>query len=215
MITWNRTFFQSPSSSIIEIIVYMHDYVIIFLIRIIFIILIKFGGILKIINTRIENFENHQIERIWTVMPFLILILIAVPSLKSLYILDSCNFCGLTVVITGHQWYWSYAIKNIIFDSYIISELNSSLRIIDTDNHLVVPSNIPIRFLTTSADVIHSWSLPSLGIKIDAIPGRINQFCALIKKSGVYFGQCSEICGRNHRFIPIVIESVNINKINF
>lgn len=214
MITWNRFFFQSPSSIIIEVVVLMHDYVIIFLFTIFLTIFLKFLNLMFLKNWNMEFFENHQIETIWTILPFLILVIIAVPSINSLYILDSCSFCGLTVIITGHQWYWTYFIKNINsreFNSYIIENRNIIIRLIDVDNRLIIPSNLPVRFLSTSADVIHSWTVPRIGFKIDAIPGRVNQFCSTTKKSGIYFGQCSEICGRNHRFIPIVVESLNPN----
>lgn len=213
MITWNRIFFQSPSTIMIESIVILHDYVILFLFTIMLSIFLKFIFLKNSVHYRIEFFENHQVETIWTVIPFIILLAILIPSLTALYILDSCSFCGLTVIVTGHQWYWSYFMNNCNtdqFDSYMETLSSNPLRLIDTDNRVLIPTNLPIRFLTTSRDVIHSWTIPRLGFKIDAVPGRINQFCVATKKSGVYFGQCSEICGANHRFIPIVLESAKI-----
>ena len=121
----------------------------------------------------------------------------------------------ITIKTVGHQWYWSYEYSdflNIEFDSFIIptNQLNSNeFRLLDTDNRCILPFNYPIRILTTSIDVIHSWTVPSLGIKIDSTPGRLNQSLIYINRPGLYFGQCSEICGINHRFIPIVIESTN------
>lgn len=211
MITWNSAFFHSPSSLLAELVIGIHDYVMIFL----FTILI---GVLLILTIPFLNsfydlnyFEDHQLEFLWTVGPFFLLFFIILPSLNSLYMLDTCFFCGLTLNIIGHQWYWSYFYKDIgglLFDSYILPSDSSNIRLLEVDNRVIVPTFMPLRFLVSSSDVIHSWTIPSFGVKIDALPGRINQFCFLSKRRGVYFGQCSEICGANHRFMPIVIESV-------
>lgn len=212
MITWNRIFFHSPSSYLIELVVRIHDYVMIFLISTLIVVILNLAYNFFFINFNLEFFENHQLERIWTVVPFILLMFIVIPSLTSLYILDTCLFCGISVSIIGHQWYWSYFykdFKNLFFDSYILPSDSSDLRLLDVDNRLVVPNFLPIRFLVSSADVIHSWTIPSFGVKIDAVPGRINQFCFSSKRSGIFFGQCSEICGANHSFIPIVIECVS------
>lgn len=211
MITWNRLFFHSPSTYLMELVVSIHDYVMLFLIRIFFIVIFNITFVLYCKDYSLNFFENHQLERVWTVLPFAILVFIVIPSLTSLYMLDTCLFCGLSLRIVGHQWYWRYFFKDfrgISFDSYMMPSDCSSLRLIDVDNRLIVPNLLPVRFMVTSADVIHSWTIPSFGVKIDAVPGRINQFCFSSKHTGVYFGQCSEICGANHRFIPIVIESV-------
>lgn len=156
-----------------------------------------------------------MIELIWTITPIIILILIAIPSIKILYLTDEIFNNKITIKSMGHQWYWSYEYSdflNIEFDSFIIpsNQLNpKEFRLLDTDNRCILPFNYPIRILTTSIDVIHSWTIPSLGIKIDSTPGRLNQSLIYIYRPGLYFGQCSEICGTNHRFIPIVIESTN------
>lgn len=161
--------------------------------------------------------EGQLIETIWTILPALILILIALPSLRILYILDEIYNPLLTVKTIGHQWYWTYEYsdyKNIEFDSYIIpkNELNTyNFRLLDVNNRLTIPFDSQIRIITTSTDVIHSWTIPSLGVKIDRTPGRLNQTNFIINRTGLLFGQCSEICGANHRFIPIVIESVSTN----
>lgn len=145
-----------------------------------------------------------------------ILIFIALPSLKILYITDETYFNKLSIKSIGHQWYWRYEysdFSNIEFDSFIIptNQLSSKeFRLLDTDNRCILPYNFPIRILTTSTDVIHAWTIPSLGIKIDSTPGRLNQTLLFIHRPGIFFGQCSEICGINHRFIPIVIESTNL-----
>lgn len=209
MIRWNRFFFHSPCTYLLELVIILHDYVILFMISIIFLVLIL---ILNSFNYffSLNFYEAHELEFIWTIIPFIILFFILIPSLNSLYILDRCFFCGLTISIIGHQWYWRYFIKDIFFncsfDSYMIR--NCVIRLLEVDNRLVIPCFLPMRLLLSSSDVIHSWSVPSFGVKIDAIPGRLNHFCFSIKRTGVFFGQCSEICGANHRFIPIVLESV-------
>lgn len=211
MTTWNGIYFHSPSSFLIEFVSLIHDYVSLFLFSV-FILVganITYSIFLKKFN--LEFFENHQIESVWTIIPFFLLIFIVVPSLASLYVIDTCLFCGITIRIIGHQWYWSYFYKDFqdfFFDSYIIPSNSSSIRLLEVDNSLIIPTSFPIRFLVSSSDVLHSWTIPSFGVKIDAVPGRINQFCFSSKRSGVFFGQCSEICGANHSFIPIVLESV-------
>lgn len=161
--------------------------------------------------------EGQLIEVIWTILPAITLIFIALPSLRLIYILDEVNNPIISIKSIGHQWYWSYEysdFKNIEFDSYIIptNEIEAfNFRLLDVDNRIVVPFNSQIRLLVTSADVIHSWTIPSLGVKIDATPGRLNQVRFSTNRSGLFFGQCSEICGANHRFIPIVLERISIN----
>lgn len=142
------------------------------------------------------------------------MIFIVIPSLKILYLIEEINSPLITIKIIGHQWFWSYEysdFKKIEFDSYIKTNLDlnkNELKYLERDNRLIIPYNNHIRILTSSTDVIHSWTIPSLGIKIDAIPGRINQGRIIIKRPGIYYGQCSEICGSNHRFIPISIERI-------
>lgn len=211
MITWNSIFFHSPSTYMMELVISIHDYVIIFLCSIILLVLFNLTYCRVISHFNHDFYRRHQLENIWTITPFIVLLLIMVPSLTSLYMLDTCIFCGLSVSIIGHQWYWSYFYKDfkeIFFDSYIVPKEERTLRLVEVDNRLCIPNLLPVRFMVTSADVIHSWTVPSFGVKIDAIPGRINQFCFSTKRSGIFFGQCSEICGANHRFIPIVMESI-------
>jgi cytochrome c oxidase subunit 2 len=170
--------------------------------------------------------HESTFETVWTVVPSIILILLAIPSLKLLYSLDFLIYeyePVITIKIIGHQWYWSYeyivfnTVENLSydllnFDSYMVPEDELSpegLRLLEVDNPLIVPGNTYIRFLVTSVDVLHSWAVPSLGIKIDAVPGRLNQLFTFIKRPGEFYGQCSEICGVNHGFMPIrVIASV-------
>jgi cytochrome c oxidase subunit 2 len=164
--------------------------------------------------TNIKLFEGQIIELIWTIIPALILVFIALPSLRALYLLDEVKNPAITIKTVGHQWYWSYEYSdfpNIEFDSYIIpsNELKpNELRLLEVDNRTVIPYNTQIRLLVSAADVIHSWTIPSIGIKVDALPGRLNQLRMFSLRPGILYGQCSEICGANHRFIPIVLEVV-------
>jgi cytochrome c oxidase subunit 2 len=167
--------------------------------------------------------HNTILEVVWTIIPAIILMFIAVPSFSLLYAMDEIIDPGMTLKCIGHQWYWSYEYSdyntslednsNLHFDSYIIAEddLNpGNLRLLEVDNRIVVPVNTHIRLLITAADVIHAWTVPSLGVKIDACPGRLNQTAMYIKREGVFYGQCSEICGVNHGFMPIVVESTSL-----
>lgn len=157
-------------------------------------------------------------EIVWTLIPIITLVFIAIPSLKILYIVEEIINPFITLNVLGHQWYWRYEyvdFKNLIFDSFIVAIdifTNEGIyRLLEVDNRLIVPYNINIRFLISSVDVIHSWSLSSLGIKVDAVPGRINQVITNLCRVGIFYGQCSEICGLNHSFIPIVLERTNLN----
>lgn len=198
-------------------IIFFHDFTIIIIICITLIILYIILSLTfnKFINHHLLH--GHLIEIIWTIIPIIILIFIAIPSIKILYLTDEINETNLTIKTLGHQWYWSYEYTNffnINFHSYIIqtNDLNlNEFRLLDVDNRCILPFNYPIRIITSSLDVIHAWTIPSLSIKIDSTPGRLNQSILYIHRPGIYFGQCSEICGINHRFIPIVIESTNIN----
>lgn len=215
MTTWNSIFFQAPSTFIIELVSVIHDYVSIFLISILILVFINLSYSFFFKVFRLNFYENHQLERVWTVAPFFLLLFIVLPSLSSLYILDRCLFCGISVRIIGHQWYWRYFykdLKDFFFNSYILPSREREVRLLDVDNRLIIPRFLPIRFLVSSSDVLHSWTVPSFGVKMDAVPGRINQFCFSSKRRGVFFGQCSEICGVNHSFIPIVLESISFDK---
>jgi cytochrome c oxidase subunit 2 len=159
------------------------------------------------------------IEIIWTLIPAGILLLIALPSFEMLYAMDEVIDPAITIKAVGHQWYWSYEYsdysssnqESISFDSYMVPEEDleeGQLRLLEVDNRVVVPTNTHVRMIITAADVLHSWAVPSLGMKMDAVPGRLNQASMFIKREGVYYGQCSEICGVNHGFMPIVVEAV-------
>nr|AML26194.1 cytochrome c oxidase subunit II [Scolytinae sp. BMNH 1274291] len=217
MATWKTLLLQDSSSPLMEQLLFFHDHTLLILI----IITILVGQMLlsMLFNKFINRFllEGQMIEMIWTILPALILIIIALPSLRLLYILDENLNPMISIKAIGHQWYWSYEYSdysNVEFDSYMlpINELKSfSFRLLDVDNRLVIPFNTQIRILTTSTDVIHSWAIPSLGVKMDSVPGRLNQTNLMINRTGLLFGQCSEICGANHSFMPITIESINTN----
>lgn len=154
--------------------------------------------------------EGHGIEFVWTVFPSFILIFIALPSLGILYLMDEEFGRVICYKVIGHQWYWSYEYfdcSGVEHDSYLLGD--ALFRLFDCDFRLYCPYYTPLRFLITSQDVIHSWAIPSIGVKIDAVPGRLNQVNFIISRPGVYFGQCSELCGANHSFMPISLESVN------
>jgi len=207
--------FQNACSPLIEELIFFHDHTLSLLILIT--VLISYRILSTTLNSIINKFiiESQLLEFLWTVTPTAILILIGAPSIRLLYILDEVYSPLLTVKIVGHQWYWSYEYTdflNIQFDSFIKPFNNSNIitRLLDVDNRLILPFNTQIRSLVTAADVLHAWTIPRLGIKTDAVPGRLNQLNFFINRPGLYFGQCSEICGANHSFIPIVIESLNL-----
>jgi cytochrome c oxidase subunit 2 len=173
-------------------------------------------------NLAPQKFAHHSlIEIVWTTVPALSLILIAVPSFSLLYSLDELVNPSVTLKIVGHQWYWSYEYsdyselaggESLAFDSYMLSTEDITVggfRLLEVDKRVVLPVNLHIRLLVTASDVIHSWAVPSFGIKIDACPGRLAQTALFIKREGTYYGQCSEICGINHGFMPIVVKGVS------
>uniref|UniRef100_Q9GCK0 Cytochrome c oxidase subunit 2 n=2 Tax=Byasa alcinous TaxID=85299 RepID=Q9GCK0_BYAAL len=222
MATWSNFNLQNSASPLMEQIIFFHDHTLVILIMIT--ILVSYLMLNLFFNNYINRFllEGQMIELIWTIIPAITLIFIALPSLRLLYLLDELNNPLITLKSIGHQWYWSYEysdFNNIEFDSYMINyekENLNNFRLLDVDNRIILPMNNQIRILITATDVIHSWTIPSLGIKIDANPGRLNQGNLFINRPGIFFGQCSEICGANHSFMPIVIESINIkNFINW
>nr|YP_010372100.1 cytochrome c oxidase subunit II [Leucoma salicis]UOX27460.1 cytochrome c oxidase subunit II [Leucoma salicis] len=222
MATWSNLNLQNSASPLMEQIIFFHDHTLIILILIT--ILVSYLMMNLFSNKFINRYlmENQMIELIWTIMPAIILIFIAFPSIRLLYLLDEINNPLITLKSIGHQWYWSYEysdFNNIEFDSYMIqnNELNkNNFRLLHVDNRIILPINNQIRIMLSSTDVIHSWTIPSFGVKIDANPGRINQTNFFINRPGIFFGQCSEICGTNHSFMPIVVQSMQIkNFINW
>nr|YP_010281931.1 cytochrome c oxidase subunit II [Turbo cornutus]UKH51310.1 cytochrome c oxidase subunit II [Turbo cornutus] len=217
MALWGQLGFQDAASPLMEQLIYFHDHAMLVLVLIIS--LVAYAAVALMTNSFLSRYvlEGQEIETIWTILPAVILVFLALPSLRLLYLLDEVGSCVLTIKSIGHQWYWSYEYSdflNIEFDSYMIpsDELESGqFRLLEVDHRAVVPVNADVRVLVTSADVIHSWAVPSLGVKADAVPGRLNQLSFFIKYPGVFYGQCSEICGANHSFMPIVLEAVEIN----
>nr|AKM70172.1 cytochrome oxidase subunit II [Cinara tujafilina] len=217
--TWMSMNFQNSNSPLMEQLIFFHDHTMFIISMIIFMISYMMIFIInnKFINIKIS--ENQFIEIIWTIMPPIILIFIAMPSLHLLYLMDEIKNPIMTIKIFGHQWYWSYEysdFSNIEFESYMINNINKeNFRLIEVDNKTIIPFKMNIRLLISSEDVIHSWTIPSLAIKIDAIPGRMNQINLFMNRPGMFFGQCSEICGINHSFMPIQIESINLNNFTY
>nr|QIV24720.1 cytochrome c oxidase subunit II [Howea angulata] len=215
MATWKTLLLQDSNSPLMEQLSFFHDHTLMILV----VITVLVGQLLLTLffNKFSHRYllEGQLIEIIWTILPAVTLIFIALPSLRLLYLLDEINNPLITVKSIGHQWYWSYEysdFKNIEFDSYMIptNEMKPfNFRLLDVDNRMVIPFKSEIRMLVTAADVIHSWTIPSLGVKIDATPGRLNQVSFISSRPGILFGQCSEICGANHSFMPIVVESIS------
>nr|BAX77939.1 cytochrome oxidase subunit 2 [Homonota fasciata] len=205
--------FQDAASPTMEELLHLHDHamMVIFLISIFVLYIITL--MISTPLTHTGTMEAQLVETIWTILPAIILILIALPSLRILYLMDEVTTPHLTIKAIGHQWYWSYEYTdylNLAFDAYMTQPtdlLPGTPRLLEVDHHTVVPAGSPIRMLISAEDVLHSWAIPALGTKVDAIPGRLNQTMFSTSRPGLFYGQCSEICGSNHSFMPIVIEA--------
>jgi cytochrome c oxidase subunit 2 len=217
--------FQDPATPVLEGIIDFHNDLM---------ILLTVIGVMVfwVLGRCISLFENNPnptnivhgttLEMIWTIIPAVILMFVAVPSFALLYSMDEILDPAVTLKVVGHQWYWSYEYsdytssegESINFDSYMIPEedltVQGPLRLLEVDNRIVLPINTHIRVIVTAADVLHCWAIPSFAMKIDACPGRLNQTSLFIKRAGIFYGQCSEICGVNHGFMPIVVEGVEL-----
>nr|ALR69114.1 cytochrome c oxidase subunit II [Garrulax lanceolatus] len=205
--------FQDASSPIMEELLQFHDHALMVALAICSLVLY----LLTIMLTQklsSSTVDAQAIELIWTILPAAVLVALALPSLRILYMMDEINQPDLTLKAIGHQWYWTYEytdFKDLTFDSYMTPTTELPLghfRLLEVDHRVIVPMNSTIRVIVTADDVLHSWAVPSLGVKTDAIPGRLNQTSFLTPRPGVYYGQCSEICGANHSFMPIVVEAV-------
>jgi cytochrome c oxidase subunit 2 len=209
--------------------VYFHNYLLFFMILIGMFVMLFLYKIVVSFNEKTnpvsDKFTHSSLlEIVWTIIPAGILLLIAIPSFALLYSLDELIDPVLTLKIIGHQWYWTYEYSDYVsleggdtlsFDSYMVASddlLKGSFRLLEVDNRIVLPINSHIRLLVTAADVLHSWTIPSFGVKLDACPGRLSQASLFIKREGVYYGQCSEICGVNHGFMPIVVKGVSVDQ---
>jgi len=238
--------FQTPATPVAEGITLFHDDLRIFLTGILFFVMYRLYACLNQFGSQAKGGKVHRLvhasvlEVVWTIIPALLLVVIAIPSFSLLYSIDEIVEPLLTIKAVGHQWYWTYEFldpevvarlyndsfvgaekTNVFqaegtgsFDSYLRSESEliageglTSFRLLTVDNHLFLPAKRQVRAMVTSTDVLHCWAVPSLGLKIDACPGRLNQTSLFIKRQGIYYGQCSEICGVNHGFMPIGIVS--------
>lgn len=187
--------------------------IVIFVLAILVYILVRFNA--KANPTPSKTTHNTLLEIVWTAVPVVILVIIAVPSLKLLYFADHTKDADMTLKVTGHQWYWSYTYPDnggFEFDSNIVDEEDleeGQPRLLTVDEKVVLPVDTNVRLLLTSDDVIHNWAVPSLGLKIDTTPGRTNETWVRINEPGDYYGMCSELCGVNHGFMPIHIKAVS------
>nr|YP_009019456.1 cytochrome c oxidase subunit II [Abbottina rivularis]AGZ64035.1 cytochrome c oxidase subunit II [Abbottina rivularis] len=205
---------QDAASPVMEELLHFHDHTMMIMTSIG--TLVTYAMVMAVLSNLTDKYilESHQIETMWTIVPAMVLVVIALPSLRILYIMDEINDPHLTVKAMGHQWYWSYEYtdyEDLTFDAYMIPTQDltpGQFRLLETDHRVVLPMQSPIRVLVSAEDVLHSWSVPALGVKMDAVPGRLNQTSFIASRPGVFYGQCSEICGANHSFMPIVVETV-------
>lgn len=212
--------FQDAASTVMERITEFHDLllmittgIVLFVTALLAYVIFKFNEKSNPVPSTTSH--NTMLEIVWTAVPILILVLIATPSMKLLYFMDKNPDAEMTMKITGHQWYWSYEYPDngdFEFDSYIVDEEDlkeGQPRLLTVDNQVVLPVDTDIRLLLASDDVIHNWAVPAFGIKIDTVPGRTNETWVRINKEGTYTGQCSELCGVNHGFMPISVRAVS------
>nr|AFN54199.1 cytochrome c oxidase subunit 2 [Tigriopus californicus] len=215
MMSWCQLGFQDAGSYFMEEFIYFHDFTMMIILGVLSYVVVFL--ILGLVSGWVDSgfVEGQLIEFMWTIFPALILIQIAFPSLLLLYLIEDFSKSFLVCKVVGHQWYWSYEIKTesseilASVDCYMLPREGSfGMRLLLTDEFLMLPINVPVRILVTSDDVIHSWTLPSLGIKGDAVPGRLNQLNVTLSRKAMFYGQCSEICGANHSFMPIMLMGV-------
>lgn len=218
--------FQDPATPMAEgIIRFHHD------LRVVRLLVVTFVGWRRFRCMHHFDAEKHPVpgtvvhgtvlEMVWTMVPALILVVMAVPSFALLYAVDEVVDPALTVKVMGQQWYWTYEYSDylteegegIAFDSYRVATEDldeGNLRLLEVDNRVVLPVDTHVRLLVTAADVLHCWAIPSFGVKMDACPGRLNQISLFVKREGTFFGQCSEICGVNHGFRPMAVDVVSL-----
>lgn len=213
--------FQTPASPSAEhlqdfhnMMLYIITAVTLFVLVLLVYVILRYN---KHVNPIPKQFShNVLIEVLWTALPVVVLIVIAIPSFQMLYFLDRTEDPEMTLKVTGYQWYWGYEYpdnEGINFMSYMIADEDidtnkDQKRLLSTDNKIVLPIDTNIALQITAADVIHSWAVPALGIKLDAVPGRLNETWVNITKPGVYYGQCSELCGKDHSYMPIEVHAV-------
>ena len=210
---------QAGATPVMDDIIWFHDFLVwltaaiaVFVLVLLVVVVVKFNARANPVPSRTTH--NTFIEVIWTVVPVLILVAVAVPSFRLLFYQLNTPKADLTIKATGKQWFWSYNYpdQKFEFDSVMVQTKDlkpGQPRLLTVDNELVVPVNKIVRVQTTGADVIHSWAVPSFGVKIDAIPGRLNETWFKAEREGTYYGQCSQLCGRDHAFMPIVVHVVS------
>jgi len=232
--TYSQTF-QDPCTPVMEAIVEVHSYIMFFLCAIVTFVLVALACVIYQFYLSEEDDRPDALraarvvhctwlEAVWTLVPVGILVVIAIPSFALLYSMEEKFDAEVTVKAVGHQWYWEYQyavgtklLRAVLFrfDSYMKADPDlqvGQLRLLATDTTALLPRGTRIRLLTTSADVIHSWALPAAGVKMDAIPGRLNQVTLFFNRAGTFHGQCSELCGVNHGFMPITVKALSVER---
>nr|QTA71684.1 cytochrome c oxidase subunit 2 [Physunio superbus] len=216
---WAQVGLQEATSVLGMELVGLHDHMMFF-----FVLTFSFVGwtLLKLSVSKVFGrfyLDNDSLESVWIFLPFIVLVCLGLPSVKLLYLMDDVGLPESSVKVIGHQWYWTYEYTDMrgssySYDSYMLKEEmleDGDYRLLEVDNRCVVPRMVSMRSLVSSSDVIHSWAIPSAGVKVDAVPGRVNQVSVCFLRSGVFYGQCSELCGVNHSFMPICVECVSVN----
>ena len=212
--------FQEAATPVMEDIVSFHNLllvietlIVLFVLGLMLVIIIKFNSKANPVPSKTTH--NTLLEVAWTVVPIAVLMVVTVPSMQLLFFMDKAKNPEMTLKITGHQWFWSYQYPdngNFEFDSNIIDEEDlkeGQIRLLEVDERVVLPVDTEIRLLMTSDDVLHNWAIPSFGVKMDTVPGRTNESWIKVTKIGTYYGQCSELCGVNHGFMPIRVDVVS------
>ncbi len=218
--------FQPAHSPVMQRLWALHDYLLVVITLVSLLVLALTLYIMLRFNRKANpvpstTTHNTKLEIIWTTIPILILVSIAIPSVRNHYFMAQVPEASMTIKVTGYQWYWGYQYPDhggFSFDSYMLSDADAKAkgepRLLGVDNRLVVPVDTNVRVQLTAADVIHSWAVPSFGVKRDAVPGRLNETWFRAEEEGVYYGQCSELCGKGHGFMPVVVNVVSQEKFN-
>jgi cytochrome c oxidase subunit 2 len=218
--------FQEPATDLMSDIISFHSYILmpiitgisLLVLGLLLYIMFRFNSKRNVVASATTH--NTVIEILWTVIPVILLIIIAIPSFRLLYVSETIPKADLTIKAIGNQWYWTYEYpdyEDIVFDANMLLENELSdpkLRLLETDTQIVVPVNKVVKLQITSADVLHAWTIPAFGVKMDAVPGRLNETWFKANKEGIYYGQCSELCGPKHAFMPINVKVVSENEFN-
>lgn len=218
--TPGQMYFQEPASPVMRMIVDFHDgmlvmttLVAVFVLVLMVYVVVRFNAKANPVPSKTTH--NTMLEVVWTGIPVLILMVVVIYSMKLLYFAERVPPADMTVKVTGYQWYWGYEYPDhggINFLSYMVPDADikpGQMRLLETDNPVVLPVDTTIRFQITAADVLHAFAVPAFGVKIDAVPGKLNETWTRIEKPGTYYGQCSELCGQGHGFMPIMIKAVS------